>query len=109
MEMLKKLITLPLIFLANILWSQTENLSEKQEQYKDIKQVVVTATRTERKLKDVPVTTQVITSEAIEKSKMANFRDFMEQELAGVEFTNTGGHANINMMGFGREICSFSD
>lgn len=105
--MLKKLIILPLIFLSNILWSQTENLSEKQEQYKDIEQVVVTATRTERKLKDVPVTTQVITSEAIEKSKMANFRDFMEQELGGVEFTNNGGHANINMMGFGGKYVLF--
>ena len=88
--MLNKWIFLQLIFIANLLWSQNRNLSDTIGQYKDIEQVVVTATRTVRKLKDVPVTTQVITSETIEKSKMANFRDFMEQELAGVEFTNNG-------------------
>lgn len=105
--MLKKLIRLHLIFITSTLWSQTEKLSEKNNQYEHIEQVVVTATRTERKLKDVPITTQVINSETIEKSKMANFRDFMEQELAGVEFTNNGGHANINMMGFGGKYVLF--
>lgn len=105
--MLKKWIFLQLIFVVNLLWSQNRNLSDTIVQYKYIEQVVVTATRTERKLKDVPVTTQVITSETIEKSKMANFRDFMEQELAGVEFTNSGGQSNINMMGFGGKYVLF--
>lgn len=105
--MFRKLIFLQLGIISNLLWSQTKRNSDTITQYKDIEQVVITATRTERKLKDVPVTTQVITSEAIEKSKMANFRDFLEQELTGVEFTNNGGYSNINMMGFGGKYVLF--
>lgn len=77
------------------------------EKVYNLDQVVITATRTERKLKDVPITTQVITSKTIEKSQLANFRDFLEQELAGVEFTNNGGYANINMMGLGGKYVLF--
>lgn len=73
----------------------------------DLDQIVVTATRTERLLKNVPIQTQMISSKAIERMQITNFRDLLEYELPGVEFTNNGGYANINMLGFGGKYVLF--
>lgn len=77
------------------------------EQAIDLDQVVVTATRTERLLKNVPIQTQMISAKAIERMQVTNFRDLLEYELSGVEFTNNGGYANINMLGFGGKYVLF--
>ncbi len=77
------------------------------EQAIDLDQVVVTATRTERLLKNVPIQTQMISAKAIERMQVINFRDLLEYELPGVEFTNNGGYANINMLGFGGKYVLF--
>ncbi len=77
------------------------------EQAIDLDQVVVTATRTERLLKNVPIQTQMISAKAIERMQVTNFRDLLEYELPGVEFTNNGGYANINMLGFGGKYVLF--
>ncbi|WP_298653051.1 TonB-dependent receptor [uncultured Proteiniphilum sp.] len=73
----------------------------------DLDQVVVTATRTERLLKNVPIQTQMISAKAIERMQVSTFRDLLEYELPGVEFTNNGGYANINMLGFGGKYVLF--
>lgn len=73
----------------------------------ELEQFVVTATRTERQLKDVPIQTQMISRKAIERMQVTNFKDLLEYELPGVEFTNNGGFANINMMGFGGKYVLF--
>lgn len=77
------------------------------EQSIDLDQVVVTATRTERLLKNVPIQTQMISAKSIERMQVTNFRDLLEYELPGVEFTNNGGYANINMLGFGGKYVLF--
>lgn len=79
--------------------------TEKEEI--EIQEVVVTATRTERKLKDVPIITSVISSKMIEKSNLMNFKDFLEQELAGINFEKHGNTAAINMMGLGAKYILF--
>lgn len=73
----------------------------------EIQEVVVTATRTTRKLKDVPITTSVISSKTIEKSNFVNFKDFLEQEITGLNFENHANTANINMMGLGAKYVLF--
>ncbi len=73
----------------------------------DLEQVVVTGTRTERTLKDVPIQTQLISSKSIERMQICNFKDLLEYELPGVEFTNNGGFANINMLGFSGKYVLF--
>ncbi len=73
----------------------------------NLEQVVVTGTRTERTLKDVPIQTQLISSKSIEKMQISNFKDLLEYELPGVEFNNNGGFANINMLGFGGKYVLF--
>jgi outer membrane receptor for ferrienterochelin and colicins len=70
-------------------------------------QVVITATRTERNLKNTPVAIQVINNKTIEKMQVSSMRDLLEYELPGIEFTNNGGYANINMLGFGGKYVLF--
>ncbi|NDV83362.1 TonB-dependent receptor [Bacteroides sp. 51] len=78
-----------------------------EEKPYELEQVVVTATRSERVLKDVPIATQVISRKTLEKMQISNFRDVLEYEMPGVEFTNNGGYANINMLGFGGKYVLF--
>lgn len=73
----------------------------------DLDQVVVSGTRTERLLKNSPITVQVVSSKTIEKAQVANLRDLLEHELPGINFTNNGGHSNINMLGFGGKYILF--
>lgn len=78
-----------------------------KEKETEIKEVVVTATRSQKKLKDVPITVQVITAEDIKKSQSTDFKTFLENEFSGINFTYNGGSPNINMMGFGGKYVLF--
>ncbi|MFT3740970.1 MAG: TonB-dependent receptor [Breznakibacter sp.] len=73
----------------------------------ELEQVVVTATRTERNLKNIPIAVQVISGRSIEKMHVSNMRDLLEYELPGTEITNNGGYASINMLGFGGKYVLF--
>lgn len=72
-----------------------------------LKEVVVTATRAAKNLKEVPITVQVITAEDIRKSQATNFQSFLESEFAGINFTYEAGMPNINMLGFGGKYVLF--
>jgi outer membrane receptor for ferrienterochelin and colicins len=52
----------------------------------DLDEVVVTGTRTEKPLKDVPVLTRVITREQIVKLNPVNLQTVLEYELPGIQF-----------------------
>ncbi|MBQ3634104.1 MAG: TonB-dependent receptor [Bacteroidales bacterium] len=68
----------------------------------ELEQVVVTATRTPKALKDVPVPTRLITSKDIEKVDATNVQDLLQQELPGLEFTySMNQQTSLNMSGFG--------
>lgn len=62
--------------------------------------VVVTATRTPKALKDIPVVTRVITAEDIQKVDATNVKDMLQQELPGLEFTYSMGQQVLNMGGY---------
>lgn len=62
--------------------------------------VVVTATRTPKALKDIPVVTRVITAEDIKKVDATNIKDMLQQELPGFEFTFSMGQQVLNMSGY---------
>ncbi|MBO7570119.1 MAG: TonB-dependent receptor [Bacteroidaceae bacterium] len=62
--------------------------------------VVVTATRTPKTLKDIPVVTRVITAEDIRKVDATNMKDMLQQELPGLEFTYSMGQQVLNMGGY---------
>lgn len=65
----------------------------------NLEQVVVTATRTQKALKDAPVITQVITSENITNRGIENVKDVLEQDIPGLEFKRGGFGTDIKMQG----------
>ncbi len=78
-----------------------ENDSIMNESPIDLEQVVVTATRTAKKLKDVPVLTQVISKADIERRGINNVQDLLTQEVPGLEFQEVGYGTSINLQGLG--------
>lgn len=96
----KPILVLCILGIFSSLYSQKDKVNE-------IEEVVVTATRTERRLKDVPITTTVISSQMIQKSQVSNFKDFLERELAGVSFSNHGNSPAINMLGLDAKYLLF--
>ena len=65
-----------------------------------IDQVVVTATRTPKSLKDVPVVTQVIGLDDIQRSNATNIQDLLTNELPGLEFSYAmSQETTLNMNG----------
>ena len=52
----------------------------------DLNEIVITATRTPKALKDVPVVTRVINEEEIKKSDATNIQDLLTLEIPGLEF-----------------------
>ena len=78
-----------------------------KEKETEIKEVVITAAHSQKKLKDIPITVQVVTAEDIKKSQSTDFKTFLENEFSGINFTYNGGSPNINMMGFGGKYVLF--
>lgn len=74
-------------------------------------EMVVTATRTRRMLKDVPVLTRVIGRRDMDLADATDLRDLLQQELPGVEFTySMNQRLNMNMGGFsGRSVLVLVD
>lgn len=102
--MRKRLFAVLVTFLGQFVLAQKESVFSKPI---EIEEVIVTATRSLKKLKDVPITIQVITSQDIEKAQATDFQRFMETEYAGISFANHGGSPNVNMMGFGGKYVLF--
>jgi outer membrane receptor for ferrienterochelin and colicins len=70
-----------------------------EEDVFNLDQIVVTATRSKKALKDAPVITQVITSKDISNRGINNVKDILEQDIPGVEFQRGGFGADIKMQG----------
>ena len=65
-------------------------------------EVVVTATRTPKLLKNTPVQTRVISRRDIERSDATNIRDLLTQTMPGAEFTYAmNQQTHLNFSGFG--------
>ena len=96
-------------FIAFLTLQEAFAQNDKDNKDKEIKlnEVIVTATRAQRNLKNVPITVQVVTAEDIRKSQATDFQSFLETEFAGINFTYDGGMPNINMMGFGGKYVLF--
>ena len=67
----------------------------------DMGELVITATRTPKLLKDTPVLTRVISKKDIQQTDATDLRDLLQQELPGVEFTySMNQKLNMNVAGF---------
>lgn len=73
-------------------------------------QVVVTATRSKKMLKDTPVLTQVISSDQIQAFASNTVSDALETEIPGIEFQRHGTSNDINIQGLeGRNVLVLID
>ena len=72
------------------------------ENVNHLETVVVTATRTPKLLKDVPVITRVIEAKDFLTTDIGNVQDLLQTELPGIEFTySMNQQVSLNMQGFG--------
>ena len=94
-------------FLSLIATAPLYGQQKTKEKETEIKEVVITAAHSQKKLKDIPITVQVVTAEDIKKSQSTDFKTFLENEFSGINFTYNGGSPNINMMGFGGKYILF--
>lgn len=68
----------------------------------DLNEIVVTATRAPRALKNTPVQTRLITARDIASADASDIEDLLRQELPGIEFSyamNQQTHLNFNGLG----------
>ena len=78
--------------------TQIEQLWEKMY---ELKGVVVTGTRSPKKLREAPVLSRVITHKDIQKADATNIQDLLQTELPGIEFTYAmNQQVNMNLAGF---------
>lgn len=90
--------------------AQQEHKSRIDSTYNDpfcLEQFVVTATRTQKKLKDVPVITQVITAKQIEERGISTIQDLLTQEVPGINFHEVGFGTSIDLQGLGSKHILF--
>ena len=65
----------------------------------NLDQVVVTATRSSKLLKDAPVITQLISAKRIQDQGFTNVQEVLNAEIPGLEFQTVGFGTDINMQG----------
>lgn len=88
-----------LLFAIFTLFTTNFASAEEIQDTININQVVVTATRTPRQLKETPILTRVITSSDISKYGRTKFEDILNNELAGIEFHQAGYGTTISFQG----------
>lgn len=75
---------------------------ESDSLWREFDEVVVTATRTPRSIKNVPIVTSLISTDAIKKSNSLDIKDLLIEELPGLEFGYAmSQETSLNMGGFG--------
>ncbi|MEI7595974.1 MAG: TonB-dependent receptor [Bacteroidota bacterium] len=78
-----------------------------QDRFLNIDEVVITATRTEKMLKDVPVLTQVIASAQMQNTGSTNISEIVNSVKPGVDFYNEGRGMTFRMQGLAAKYTLF--
>jgi len=73
----------------------------------NLNQVVITATRTKKALKDVPAITQLVTAKEIESRGITSIETVLEDDVPGIEFHQGGFGTDIKMQGLGANYVLF--
>lgn len=95
---------------CNVAFAQKRTHRQDSTQMKVIElgDFVITGTRTQKLLKDVPIQTRVITASDIQKTDATNIEDLLQQEMPGIEFSySMSQHVNMNMSGFAGQSVLF--
>ena len=99
--------TLPLA--AQNVRQEQDTVSYMNDDPFNLEQIVVTATRTEKKIKNTPVITQIITSKQIEERGTGNIQDLLTQEVPGLNFQEVGYGTSIDITGIRFQTHPFPD
>lgn len=75
------------LLLISLLLSTSAIFAQQDTVSRHLDEVVITATRSPKLLKDVPVQTRVITADDIVRTDATDIRELLSSELAGVEFS----------------------
>lgn len=87
---------------------RTAGLTALNDSLLNLNEVVVTATRTPKLLKDVPYITKVYTADDIAKADAFNIQDLLTTIMPGIEFTFAmNQQTTLNMTGFGGNAVLF--
>jgi len=73
----------------------------------DLNAVVVTGTRTEKNMKDVPVLTQVISSKRLDAISTNNIQNILELTIPNISFTKAGYGTRMAMQGLDAKYMVF--
>lgn len=73
----------------------------------NLDEVVVTGTKTAKKLKNSPILTELISRKAIEKAGIVNVKDALELTMPSIEFNQDAHGANMKLHGLGNEYVLF--
>lgn len=107
----RKLLLLPLMaympMAAQNNVNKADTLDYMNEDPFNLEQVVVTATRTQKKLKNIPVITQVLSAKQIEERGVSNIQDLLSQEVPGLNFQEVGFGTDIDIQGLGSKHILF--
>lgn len=90
---------------------QLQAQEAEKDTINEIDEVVVTATRTIKTLKDVPIITRVVTADELKRTDATNMQDLLQQEIPGAEFSYTmGSQPSLNFQGFnGKDVLFLID
>lgn len=84
------------ILLSTISFSQVAKDSVKTTQ---LNEVVITGTRTERSIATLPLPTQIITGESIQKSGLSRLNEIIQEQTGLITVPDFGGGEGIQMQG----------
>lgn len=110
--MLKRVLTFIVTLGCLPLWAQNtasnpDTLGYMNQDPFNLEQVVVTATRTQKKIKDIPVITQVVTARQIADRGVGNIQELLSQEVPGLNFQEVGFGTDIDIQGLGSKHILF--
>ncbi len=92
--LLKSIIILFLMaFLAQVSMAQVVNDTLKSNQ---LQELIVTGTRTERSVETLPLPTQIITKESIQKSGVSRLNEIIQEQTGLIVVPDFGGGEGIH-------------
>ena len=85
--------------LIDTIWPGESKSYQLKADLFNLNQVIITATRTEKALKDVPAITQLVTAKEIENRGITSISTVLEDDVPGIEFHQAGFGSDIKMQG----------
>lgn len=87
------------VFLAFLQKSKTQVLNNSEKDNHQLEEVTITATRTQRKLETLPLPTQVITEENIQKSGVSRLSEIIQEHTGLITTSDFGSGEGIQIHG----------